>query len=39
LSILDKKEAKMSLALSDIDIDDSHWYAAKNFLKTTFKGR
>lgn len=29
----------MSLLLSDIDIDDTNWYQAKDFLKGSFRGR
>merc|ERR1712080_13579 len=30
---------KTSLLLSDIDCDDTNWYAAKEVLKSSFKGR
>ena len=37
-NILEKKD-KMSLLLSDIDIDDTNWYQAKDFLRGSFRGR
>ncbi|KRX09001.1 hypothetical protein PPERSA_01888 [Pseudocohnilembus persalinus] len=34
-----EQKDKQSLLLSDIDIDDTNWYQAKQFLKQTYKGR
>ncbi|EAS03098.2 hypothetical protein TTHERM_00444800 (macronuclear) [Tetrahymena thermophila SB210] len=34
-----EKKDKMSLLLSDIDIDDTNWYQAKDFLRGSFRGR
>ncbi|EGR32951.1 hypothetical protein IMG5_066070 [Ichthyophthirius multifiliis] len=34
-----ERKDKMSLCLSDINIDDSNWYQAKDFLRNSFKGR
>jgi hypothetical protein len=29
----------MSLLLSDIDVDHTNWYQAKDFLRKSFRGR
>ena len=34
-----EKKDKLSLLLSDIDVDDTNWYAAKEFLRTSYRGR
>jgi len=34
-----EKKDKSSLLLSDIDIDDTNWYATKELLRDSYKGR
>lgn len=34
-----EKKDKISLLLSDIDIDDSNWYSAKEYLRESYRGR
>jgi len=34
-----EKKDKLSLLLSDIDIDDTNWYAAKEYLRQSYRGR